>query len=119
MTKQNKNTPAQGATPATKKPTNHSHEVKCCFCGRTIQRPAGDKSDSPYDRGTNNPWPYFDKGKTRRCCDACNKWIVQPARWEGVTPEDAANRVEAIELMRQLTAAAVARFTCPAPANFN
>jgi hypothetical protein len=110
MKEKTKTNTAQGATPATKKPTNHRHEVKCCFCGRTIQRPAGDKTDSPYYLGTNNPWPYFDGDETRRCCDACHEWIVQPARMRGDTPEDASRQVEVIELMRKLIAAARANF---------
>lgn len=87
MTK-TKTTKPQGAKPATKKtakPANPRHEVKCFFCGRTIPRPAWDKSNSPYYIGTNNPWPFAADDADARCCDECNTVAVIPARIRGLT----------------------------------
>lgn len=80
---------AQGAKPATKKPTTSRHEVKCCLCGCTIPRPAWDKTDSPYYLGTNNPWPFSADDDDAVCCDDCNVLNVIPARIHGVTPAQA------------------------------
>ena len=72
MDKPNKTKPnqAQGATPR--------HEIKCCLCGRTITRPAWDKTDSPYYMGTNNPWPFSTDDAGARCCDDRNALQVTP-----------------------------------------
>jgi hypothetical protein len=51
-------------------------QLKCCICGKEIEKEYNNKGEMVWDEG-NNPFPVKLSG---RCCRNCDETIVIPAR---------------------------------------